>query len=258
MANENQSRIAGGMRALFSFEMYKRTQGRLLRSLTVAGLALVLGWGLYAFSNQLEAKKPEWETKFLFSLKSDYSKELDAATLPKAFRDAFQNKGFSLGQETDEVAVSVKEQGTLWTIQDKAKGTKYLARIEEGELQVWTSGISREACDLIAYGVPGLLALVAVWVLFLVYNWGRFADFLIATEAEMSKVSWSSKDELKRATAVVLLTLFLLAAFLLSVDMVWSWFLEKIKVLHVDEKPDQAFLNGDSWRVAWTYLTTLV
>jgi preprotein translocase subunit SecE len=83
----------------------------------------------------------------------------------------------------------------------------------------------------IAYGVPlvlGALCALAIWRL---VNWPRFADFLIATEAEMTKVSWSTQSELKRATAVVIVTLFLFAGFLFAVDLIWRWVLETLGVL---------------------------
>ncbi len=95
-----------------------------------------------------------------------------------------------------------------------------------------------------AYGVPILLAAAAAWATFRVINWPRFADFLIATEGEMTKVSWPKKDELKRTTIVVLITLFFLAGFLLSVDMAWSWVLERIGVLQVKASTTQALLDG--------------
>ena len=49
-----------------------------------------------------------------------------------------------------------------------------------------------------------------------------FADFLIATEAEINKVSWTSRQALIRDTIVVLTTLFLLTVFLFVVDLFWS------------------------------------
>ena len=104
--------------------------------------------------------------------------------------------------------------------------------------------VAANETHLVAYGIPVVLAALFSWGLFRIYNWPRFADFLIATEAEMGKVSWSSKEELKRATAVVLLTLFLLAGFLLSVDVVWSWFLGKIGVLQqVKKTTEQASMD---------------
>jgi preprotein translocase subunit SecE len=167
MADESESRFAGVARELFSLDVYKRTQGRLMRSLTVAGIGLFLAWGLKALSAQLVAS----------------------------------NEG-----------------------------------------------------PIVSYGIPALLLAMFGWLLFRVYNWPRFADFLIATEAEMAKVSWSSKDELKRATVVVLLTLFILSGFLFTVDGVWSWFLEKIGVLQIPKKSDTTPVSSsfraisDFWR----------
>ncbi len=83
----------------------------------------------------------------------------------------------------------------------------------------------------IAYGVPVLLGALCALVIWRLINWPRFADFLIATEAEMTKVSWSTQSELKRATAVVIVTLFLFAGFLFAVDLIWRWALETLGVL---------------------------
>ena len=49
----------------------------------------------------------------------------------------------------------------------------------------------------------------------------RFADFLIATEAELNKVSWTTRPRLIQDTIVVLMTTFLLAVFLFSMDELW-------------------------------------
>ena len=47
-----------------------------------------------------------------------------------------------------------------------------------------------------------------------------FADFLISVEAEMNKVSWPSRGELFRASLVVIVVIFLLAAILFVYDIV--------------------------------------
>ena len=62
-------------------------------------------------------------------------------------------------------------------------------------------------------GFPAVLALVLGWVIFRIVHFPPFAEFLIATEAEMNKVSWTSKDDLYRATTVVLATVLLMASF---------------------------------------------
>ena len=47
----------------------------------------------------------------------------------------------------------------------------------------------------------------------------------------MNKVSWTSRDDLKRATTVVLVTVALMAVFLFGVDWLWSNLLQLIGVL---------------------------
>lgn len=76
----------------------------------------------------------------------------------------------------------------------------------------------------------GVLA-VGVWVAYRVVNMPRFADFLIAVEAEMNKVSWPSRSELFRSSLVVIVTMFGLAATLYGYDLVWQMLLTKLGVL---------------------------
>ena len=47
----------------------------------------------------------------------------------------------------------------------------------------------------------------------------------------MNKVSWTSKDDLYRATTVVLATVVLMAVFLFVVDWLWLFILRNIGVL---------------------------
>jgi preprotein translocase subunit SecE len=83
----------------------------------------------------------------------------------------------------------------------------------------------------IRLGVPAGLVVGSTWLLFRLLQFPPFVDFLIATEAEMNKVSWTSKAELKRATIVVLVTVLVLALYLFVVDFVWSWLLQKLGIL---------------------------
>jgi preprotein translocase subunit SecE len=80
-------------------------------------------------------------------------------------------------------------------------------------------------------GVPALVGLVFGWIIFRIVQYPPFVDFLIATEAEMKKVSWTSQDDLYRATTVVLVTVVLMSVFLFGVDWVWSNLLQLIGVL---------------------------
>ncbi|CAN5637217.1 preprotein translocase subunit SecE [soil metagenome] len=88
--------------------------------------------------------------------------------------------------------------------------------------------------NLIAtYGIPAALIAVLGWAIYRLLHFPPFADFLIATEAEMKKVSWITRDDLKRATAVVLATVVLLSTFLFGVDWIWMQLLQFIGVLQV-------------------------
>jgi len=73
--------------------------------------------------------------------------------------------------------------------------------------------------------LPALICLFTVWVAWRAVNVPTFGDFLIATEAEMNKVSWTSRKRLIQDTIVVLVCLALLTLFLFAIDMFWSWLL---------------------------------
>ena len=80
-------------------------------------------------------------------------------------------------------------------------------------------------------GVPLILSAIGLWLAFRVVNLPAFADFLISVEAEMDKVTWSSRQELYRATAVVITTMVLLGAILLMYDFLWVWFFTVVRIL---------------------------
>jgi preprotein translocase subunit SecE len=71
-------------------------------------------------------------------------------------------------------------------------------------------------------GIPAVLLIAGAWFGYRVVNWPRFADFLIAVEAEMNKVTWPGKDELIRAAIVVIFTIFFLAIALFLFDIIWQ------------------------------------
>ena len=77
------------------------------------------------------------------------------------------------------------------------------------------------------FTVPLVLVALTLWFAWRAVNYPTFADFLIATEAEINKVSWTSRKALIRDTIVVLTTLFLLTVFLFVVDMFWNSLLSR-------------------------------
>jgi preprotein translocase subunit SecE len=84
---------------------------------------------------------------------------------------------------------------------------------------------------LTRFGIPAVVGLGLGWLLFRLLQYPPFVEFLIATEAEMNKVSWTSRDDLYRATTVVLVTVTLMAVFLFGVDWLWSTLLQFFNVL---------------------------
>ncbi len=75
--------------------------------------------------------------------------------------------------------------------------------------------------------VPLLIVLVTGWFAWRLVNVPPFADFLIATEAEMNKVSWSTRKRLIQDTIVVLITVAIITTFLLVIDLFWGWLLSR-------------------------------
>ena len=81
------------------------------------------------------------------------------------------------------------------------------------------------------YGICTAVGLALGWFVFRLLHYPPFVEFLISTEAEMKKVSWTSRDDLQRATTVVLTTVGLMSVFLFGVDWVWSLLLQVLGVL---------------------------
>jgi preprotein translocase subunit SecE len=82
------------------------------------------------------------------------------------------------------------------------------------------------------YVIPGMLIALGCWGSFRVVNLPRFADFLIAVEAEMNKVSWPSKGELYRSSMVVIFVIFALAMVLFGYDIIWRTLFQWLGILH--------------------------
>ena len=83
----------------------------------------------------------------------------------------------------------------------------------------------------VKYYVPGCILLLGAWIGFRVVNLPNFADFLIAVQAEMNKVSWPTRGELIRASIVVIVVIFILATVLFGFDVFWKFFFVVIGVL---------------------------
>ena len=74
---------------------------------------------------------------------------------------------------------------------------------------------------LVRFLIPLALVAVGSWLAFRIVNVPRFAEFLIAVEGEMAKVSWPSTGEIVRSSAVIIFMIFALSAILFLYDLFW-------------------------------------
>ncbi len=145
----------------------------------------------------------------------------------KPRRDGFAN------DTQYEAALREWERETAPRIKDMAQKAAPDARPMKGT----TYYASLTLLPAVKYTVPLLLLGLAIWFAWRLVNVPRFADFLIATESELNKVSWTTRQRLIQDTAVVLVTMVLVAAFLFVVDITWAKLLSSdvIRVIKVSK-----------------------
>ena len=81
---------------------------------------------------------------------------------------------------------------------------------------------------LIPSGICLLLGFLIFWLL----NKPSVADFLIAAEGEIKKVSWSTRKEIVASTTVVISVVVIMSAGLAVVDLLFNWFFSSIVGLY--------------------------
>lgn len=98
-------------------------------------------------------------------------------------------------------------------------------------MNVFGKNVTGDYGHLWQFAVPGVIALVGMWVAFRLVNLPAFADFLIAVEAEMNKVSWPSRGELVRSSIVVIVLIVFMAMVLFGYDVFWRYLLGFLRVV---------------------------
>jgi preprotein translocase SecE subunit len=98
-----------------------------------------------------------------------------------------------------------------------------------------------ELLPLVQYTLLFILAAVAAWLSWRIVNYPAFADFLIATEAELNKVSWTTRKKLVQDTIVVLITVLLVAVYLFAMDQAWHQLLSwgPIHIIQIQKEPTE-------------------
>lgn len=92
----------------------------------------------------------------------------------------------------------------------------------------WLGLFSDQITGVARYGTSCLLLLAGLWVSYRIVNFPKFADFLIAVEAEMNKVSWPTQGELVRSSIVVIFVILALAALLFVYDLFWQFVFKSV------------------------------
>jgi preprotein translocase subunit SecE len=90
------------------------------------------------------------------------------------------------------------------------------------KLQAWDLGLWIETM------VPAGLFVALGLLIFLLVNKPTIADFMVAAESEMKKVSWSSRKEIAVSTFIVIVLVILLAIFLGVTDLSFQVIFDKL------------------------------
>lgn len=76
--------------------------------------------------------------------------------------------------------------------------------------------------------ISGVAFLGAVLLVALLVNSKRFVDYLINSEAELRKVAWPTREELKRQTTIVIVTIVFFSLVLLVADSFFAFASSKL------------------------------
>jgi preprotein translocase SecE subunit len=194
----------------FDTHTHKRTQGLRVRRLTILGILLVAGSGVWTL------------------LHHNYMPQNANVKLPENGEVSNRMGDWVIG-------------GTLLEPDPK----KYSP--EENRARPRVEGGVTILPDL-EFTLPLLLIAITLWFAWRAVNYPAFGDFLIATEAEINKVSWAPRRSLIRDTIVVLTTIILMTVFLFLIDVFWGWVLsqEWINVLPTSAELERAAPKQDN------------
>jgi preprotein translocase SecE subunit len=213
----------------FDAKSYKRTQGLRVRRLTILGILLVAGSGIWTMMQHNYLPR-----------NSDV-RLADGTVVSNRMGDWVVGGTVheSLSVPTIPANASEEERKQL---EKKREET----RLENRARPRVESGIT--ILPDLQFTIPLVLIAATLWFAWRVVNYPQFADFLIATEAEINKVSWTTRRALVRDTIVVLTSLILLTVFLFVVDIFWGWLLSQpwIAVLPTQAEKEAAGLTRDA------------
>jgi len=229
----------------FSTVSYKRNQGVLMRRLTLSVLLVMLGSGIYAllgnatvrrggdlavslpFTGVIRIDRPG-DAQYLENraVKDDIlSREAFAAVREQLNPDNFVKIGILPGDsqyKTNQVVPKEKIQEENRRFKEDG-GLKSPAEVVSPVLPEGRLEFSKiPLLPNMQFSLPLLILAVGFWLSWRLVNVPLFAEFLISTESEMNKVSWTSWGKLFQDTMVVLTTLILFSVTLFVMDIAWK------------------------------------
>jgi preprotein translocase SecE subunit len=235
----------------FSTTSYKRYQGMRVRRGTIIGILTLAGCGIFTMLSHKTLENSanrDWVLPIPFTAghvtdPGDTNfRAGDAITRPElraaneSLKDQVKIK--DAGDTSLEVG-SVTTRDAIDAALKKAGDTK---RAPSTSVPTAATGSfpSMKLLPDVRFTVPMLFTVAAMWLAWRVVNYPTFADFLIATEAEMNKVSWTTRRRLVQDTIVVLTTVLLMTIFLMAADLLWGWALKSVGVLRIgdSQRPD--------------------
>lgn len=226
-----------------AFAIYKSGQGYWTRMLTAIGTGIVVmsavGW-LWA---ELDSGPFAVEKSYTMTLApvpgevkdtdpmSNWGLRLEAVEAGDgALRiDVLESGSAAIEQgfSRDDVVVTVGGQ----PVADRAVLAKAIKELGKEENLVVGVTRSESIVLYVQASVAVAVIVIAGVLLWLIMNRPRAVDFMIATEAEMRKVNWPSKNEIRGSTIVVVCGTFILSVFLWTINLVFGWLFIRINIL---------------------------
>jgi preprotein translocase SecE subunit len=129
------------------------------------------------------------------------------------------------------VARPASEGGNFFHIRKKGQGywTRMGTAMGAGLIGAFTVEFIYSERDTFHLGDGGGILACAIFALvyglsvYFFMNRAASVDFLIATDSEMKKVNWTSRQELLGSTKVVIFFMFLIAAYLFAMDILFGY-----------------------------------
>lgn len=221
--------------------IYKPGQGYWVRVLSAAAIGvMVLAGAAWAWNQAGAFRLPiEAHTVAIDSVRGDI-KPGDVVTYIHPADDA-QGTPTPYGEGTvREVSLGTGGRGSIVVgdfttreVRDEFGQTRNITT--EGGFRARVASISPISVFSQQYlqaGCAGAVLLLGFVLIYWFTGVGRkTGEFLIATDGEMKKVNWSTMKEIRGSTIVVIVSAFLIAGILFSIDWIFAQFFRWIDVL---------------------------